>query len=398
MAFSDISLMLFGGYLLGTISPSFILGRILKKIDIRKHGTKNAGTKNTYKVLGLGPAIITGVFDLSKGLIAMYIAYALGASPLLVHLIGLATILGHIFPFYLNFKGGQGLATATAILIFYLIIFYSRGWLPWESLVLLAFYSISFFCVIKQGVILGLAIIPVLTIFILVFSPNQTYMFFILSIITFIFLMDIRNIVKRRLLSLSSEKAKSELNWRHYSRPFAVLLIVDYLKIEKKETLILIGSIALFFLLLDLTRLFSKKINVFFFKRIKDLYRSKEYKKFSSITMFLFASFLTILLFEKAIAILAVGYLIFGDFFSKFFGIHFGRKKVFEKSIEGSLAHFNACLISGYVFLQYISIPIPTFLIGAFTASVAELLPLGIDDNFSVALLSASSMYAMQLF
>ncbi len=398
MAFSDISLILFGGYLLGTISPSFILGRILKKIDIRKHGTKNAGTKNTYKVLGLGPAIITAVFDLSKGLIAMYIAYALGASPLLVHLIGLATILGHIFPFYLNFRGGQGLATATAILIFYLIIFYSRGWLPWESLILLAFYSISFFYVVKKGVILGLAIIPVLTIFILVFSPNQTYMLFILSIITFIFLMDIRNIGKGRLLSLSLEKAKSELNWRHYARPFAVLLIVDYLKAEKNETLILIGCIALFFLLLDLTRLFSKKINVFFFKRIKDLYRSKEYKKFSSITMFLFASLLTVLLFEKAIAILAVGYLIFGDFFSKFFGIHFGRKKVFEKSIEGSLAHFNACLISGYVFLQYVSIPIPTFLIGALTASVAELLPLGIDDNFSVALLSASSMYAMQLF
>lgn len=59
------------GYLLGSISPAYFLGKILKGIDIRKEGSGNAGSRNVYRVLGLGPAIITGVIDLSKGVLAI---------------------------------------------------------------------------------------------------------------------------------------------------------------------------------------------------------------------------------------------------------------------------------------------------------------------------------------
>ena len=181
-------------------------------------------------------------------------------------------------------------------------------------------------------------------------------------------------------------------------RPAAVLLIINYFHSDKKDTLVLIGVIVLLFLALDLLRLFSKNINIFFFEKIKRLYKSKEYQKFSSITLFLVASFLTVLLFEKPIAILAVSFIIFGDFFSKFFGLHFGRTKIFDKSLQGCLAHLCACLISGYIFLHYFSFPIPIFLTGAVVATVVECLPLGVDDNFSVALISASTMYVFQLF
>jgi glycerol-3-phosphate acyltransferase PlsY len=47
--------VILGSYLLGSVNPAYFLGRILKKIDIREHGTKNAGTVNAFKVLGLGP-------------------------------------------------------------------------------------------------------------------------------------------------------------------------------------------------------------------------------------------------------------------------------------------------------------------------------------------------------
>ena len=53
------------GYLLGSVSPSYILGKIIKGIDIREHGTKNAGTVNAYRLLGLWPAVLTAVYDLS---------------------------------------------------------------------------------------------------------------------------------------------------------------------------------------------------------------------------------------------------------------------------------------------------------------------------------------------
>lgn len=386
------------GYLLGSFSPSYILGRLLKKTDLRSHGLKYAGTSNVYSVLGLGPAVITAVFDLGKGLAAMSVASLLGASPSTISLAGFAAIVGHVFPFYLNFKGGQGTATATGILLYYLALFYARQWLPWESLPILVFCVLSFAYISKRGEFVGTVVLPILAVMILVFSPTHLDVVVILSVMTFILFMNIRNILHRELLNLSSSKAKGEINWRLYLRPLALLLLLVYMSSSKKDTLTLIGSIALFFLALDLVRLFSKKINVFFFKNVKDFYRLKEYKKFSSMTIFLFAVFLTVLLFEKSIAIVAVSYLIFGDFFSKFFGIQFGRKRIFEKSLEGSLAHLNACLISGYIFLYYISVPIPVYLTGAFVATVSEALPLGVNDNFSVALLSASSMYVFLLF
>jgi glycerol-3-phosphate acyltransferase PlsY len=398
MSFLLWALTILGGYLIGSISPAYFLGRIRKKIDIREHGTKNAGTMNVYHLLGLGPAAATAIFDVSKGLLVMFLARLLGATPLLAHLAGFAVILGHVFPFYLRFRGGQGVATAAAIMIYYLVLFYQKRWLPWESLLLLALCVFSFVHISKKGEIVGATVLPVLSIVILVFSPVQKYQVFILSIIAYIFLVDILNIRRSRLLNASLGKMKTEINWRLYLRPLAVLLVINYLRADKKQALTLIGSIALFFLLLDLIRLFSTKVNVFFFKKVKDLYKSREYSKFSSITIFLFAGFLTVLLFEKPIAVLAVSYLIFGDFFSKFFGIHFGRTKIFEKTLEGSLAHFNACLIAGYIFLHFVSVPIPAYLTGVFVASVSEVLPLGVNDNFSVALLSASSMYVFLLF
>jgi glycerol-3-phosphate acyltransferase PlsY len=387
-----------GGYLLGSISPSYILGKLLTGIDIRKHGTCNAGTINAYKVLGFGPAVVTATFDLLKGLLAMYLCHLAGGSPLFVHLAGLAAILGHVFPFYLKFRGGQGVATATAILIYYLVVFYAKAWFPPASLLLLAISVISFSYIGRKGEIVGSVILPLLAIFILVFSPPSPYFYFILSIIVYILFINILNIRSQKLLKISSLKEKGIIGWRLYIRPLAFLFIVFYLSTEKKKALTLIGSIALFFILLDLIRLLSKKINFFFFNRMKRVYKEKEYKTFSSITIFLFAYFLTVLLFEKGIAALATSYLTFGDFFSKFFGLHFGRKKIFEKTLEGSLAHLNACLVAGCILLHYVSIPVPAYLLGALMASLSELLPLGIDDNFSVSLLSASTMYILRLF
>jgi len=386
------------GYLLGTISPSFILGKILKNIDIREHGTRNAGTMNAYRILGLGPAVITAFFDLSKGLLAMLISHLLGASPLCMHLAGFSAILGHVFPFYLRFRGGQGSATATAILIYYLVLFYSHNWLPFDSLLYLAITVFVFIYIAKKGEIVGIVTFPVLVVFLSVFAPFSPYLIFILTIIAYIFYIAMINVLNFKLLKLRSPKGKEEINWRLYLRPLAILLVIYYFKTDEREALTLIGSIVLFFLLLDLIRLFSKKVNVFFFLKVKEFYKQKEYKRFSSITIFLFAYFLTILLFEKNIAILAGSFLTFGDFFSKFFGIYFGRTRIFEKTLEGSLAHFNACLLSGYIFLHFIPFSFPIFLLGALIASISEALPLGINDNFSVALLSASTMYVFRLF
>ena len=386
------------GYLLGSVSPSYILGKLIKGIDIREHGTRNAGTVNTYGLLGLWPAVLVAAYDLLKGLLAMYVCALAGGPPLCIYLAGLAAIAGHVFPFYLRFRGGQGVATATAIMIYYLIIFYAKSWLPLSSLVLLAFCVVSFSHIGRKGEIVGSVVLPLLAVFLLVFSPRSPYFYFLLSVIVYILFINVLNLQRHRLVPLSSLKAGDIIGWRLYLRPLAFSLVIFYLQTDKKQALTAIGGIALFFLFLDLVRLFSPRINVFFFRKIKKIYKEKERKKFSSITIFLFALFLTILLFEKGIAVLAASFLTFGDSFSKFFGLLFGRRRIFEKTWEGSLAHLNACLISGYLLLHFVSVPYPAYLLGAFVSSVSEVLPLGIDDNFSVSLLSASTMSVYILF
>jgi len=394
----SIILSLVAGYFLGSISPAYVLGRLLKGIDIRQHGDHNAGTVNTYKVLGLWPAVITATFDLAKGLLGMYLCWLAGGSPLAVHSAGLAAIAGHVFPFYLGFRGGQGVAIATAMLIYYLTTFYLKGWFPPDSLVLLAFSVICFSYITGKGEFVGLVVLPLLAIFGIIFLPYLLSLFFLLSIIAYILVINIINLSREKALSYLSLKEKDIIIWRLYLRPLAFILVIYYIFSDRPKALTAIGGITLFFLVLDLARLVSSSVNFFFFQKIKNFYRTKEHTKFSSITIFLFALFLTILIFEKNIAVLAAAFLTFGDFSSKIFGLRFGRLCIFNKTLEGSLANFNACLISGYILAHYLSMPHPVYLTGAAAASLFELLPLGVDDNFSVSLLSASVMSLFKVF
>jgi glycerol-3-phosphate acyltransferase PlsY len=347
----------------------------------------------------LAPAVLTAIFDLSKGLLVMHLASQLGASAPIIHLAGCAAIVGHVFPFYLHFRGGQGVATATAILIYYLGMCFYKGWMPWESLVVLAFGVLLFTYITRVGEFVGIIILMILAVFVLVFSPPSEYQIFLISIILYISFINSWNIVNQGLLPRSDlEMKRQEMNWRHYLRPAAFLLVVYHFHAPPPNSLILVGSVALPFLVLDLSRLFSKDVNIFFFKKVHHLYKSKEYKSFSSITLFLFGIFLSFLLFDKGIALLAVSFLIFGDFFSKFYGLHFGKKQIFGKTLEGSLAHFTVCLITSYLAIHYIAVPFAIGLLGAAVATLSELLPLRVNDNFSVPILSAAVMTVATVF
>ena len=367
----------------------------MKGVDIREHGTGNAGTVNAFHIIGPWPAVFTALFDFSKGLFPMLFASSLGASPVLIFIVGMMAVIGHVFPVYLHFRGGQGVATATALLAYYLSMLYLNGWMPWESLLFLSFCTLSFSIITQRGELVGMVILPVLSVMIFTLSSAGEYNLYISTVILYILFVNILNIFQENLFPLLRKNAKQEINWRLYLRPLAILLVIYYLSTTKSAALTLIGIVTLLFFFLDICRLIYRKINAFFFNKVKTFYKSKEYKKFSSITLFLFACFLNVLVFEKEIAVLAMIFLILGDFFSKFFGVFFGRHKIFEKSYEGSLAHFNACLIGGYLFLHFISFPFHIFLLGALVATLIEMLPLGLDDNFSVPLVSATSMYLL---
>ncbi len=106
-------------YILGSIPTSYLMGKIIKKIDIREFGSGNVGATNALRVLGTKFGIITLIIDIGKGILAVFLGKLIVSDPTNLVLIafGLFAILGHIFTIFLKFKGGKGVATAAGVFI-----------------------------------------------------------------------------------------------------------------------------------------------------------------------------------------------------------------------------------------------------------------------------------------
>lgn len=108
-------------YLLGAIPWSYLAGRLLKGIDLRQVGSGNLGATNVYRALGLAPALTVLALDAAKGVMAVLWLARLPASPVplgtesFMTLCGVAAIVGHMFPVYLGFHGGKGIATSAGV-------------------------------------------------------------------------------------------------------------------------------------------------------------------------------------------------------------------------------------------------------------------------------------------
>lgn len=96
-------------YLLGSFPSAYLIGKVKSNIDIREQGSGNVGTMNTRLVLGTFPALMVLGLDMGKGAAAVYLARWVGAD---VMLAAFAAVTGHIYPIWLKFRGGKGLATA----------------------------------------------------------------------------------------------------------------------------------------------------------------------------------------------------------------------------------------------------------------------------------------------
>lgn len=113
-----------GAYLLGSIPTSVWIGKWFFATDIRKHGSGNAGTTNTFRVLGTIPGVVVFIVDILKGwgavkLIFLSQQYLPNTSQYVNFqlILGGLAILGHIFPIYANFKGGKGVATLLGVVL-----------------------------------------------------------------------------------------------------------------------------------------------------------------------------------------------------------------------------------------------------------------------------------------
>lgn len=111
-----VLLLLLISYSLGNISPSYLLAKKQKNIDIRTVGSGNAGTTNTLRYMGKKAAVIVLFVDALKGSLASYMGYRLGGTEI-GYLCAMTVVIGHVFPLLLKFKGGKGVATSIGSMI-----------------------------------------------------------------------------------------------------------------------------------------------------------------------------------------------------------------------------------------------------------------------------------------
>ena len=106
-------------YLIGTVNPAYLFGK-RKGVDIKNEGSKNAGASNAVILLGKAIGIICALLDIGKACFAIHFCRRLFPTLANVFAIsGTACILGHIFPFYMKFKGGKGLACLGGVVLMY---------------------------------------------------------------------------------------------------------------------------------------------------------------------------------------------------------------------------------------------------------------------------------------
>ena len=183
-------------FLIGSIPSSVWIGRIFFKVDIRKMGSGNAGATNTIRVLGWKAGIPVLIIDIFKGWIAVYIAnfflFDFVGNQFIYFKIILATsaVLGHIFPIYVGFHGGKGVATLLGVGI---------ALFPLASLIIAGLFLVILFIsrIVSVSSIIASIAFPIVVIFIL---NTEEVPLIILSIVVAVFVpITHKNNIKRLL-------------------------------------------------------------------------------------------------------------------------------------------------------------------------------------------------------
>ncbi len=185
-------------YLLGSIPAAVWIGKIFYNIDVREHGSNNAGFTNAMRVLGLKAGIPVLLIDVAKGFFAVYL-FGLFPDPIITEftgqlfpiLLGLLALLGHIFPVLAQFRGGKGVATGAGLLL---------GLYPLGAALALSTFLVILF--ISRYVSLG-SIIASLSfpVWVILWYPGKNisllvFSFFLTSVIIFTHRKNIGRLIK----------------------------------------------------------------------------------------------------------------------------------------------------------------------------------------------------------
>lgn len=190
------------GYLLGSVLPADLLARA-RGVDIRAVGTKNPGTTNALQELGLVPGLVTGAYDTSVGLVSMYVAYRLGLSAGWIYLAGVAAVVGHCFPVFFRFRGGQGMAATTGMLVWEMAVAVQHGWLSLAEIGVLAVLAVAVFTLTRSATVVGVVVAPLLVLQIVLARPDWQFALFMTVLAGWIWIVQLSLALHDHLFRLS---------------------------------------------------------------------------------------------------------------------------------------------------------------------------------------------------
>lgn len=156
------------GYAIGCFSSAYFLSKTVKKSDIRRYGSGNAGMTNMLRTYGFGLALATLLLDMLKGILAYVAGYVIGGESCAL-LGGLFAVIGHIWPVYLKFKGGKGIATTLGM------IFAINTWAGFLLLVL----AIIIILVTQYVSVASFTIVILFPIICIISQPGNMFLFWV---------------------------------------------------------------------------------------------------------------------------------------------------------------------------------------------------------------------------
>ena len=165
-----------------------------------------------------------------------------------------------------------------------------------------------------------------------------------------------------------------------------------YIVLDKSTMLIIAGALAGIAVIVEFLKWVSESFRKLFFRFFEFILRRHERKgAITGATYYIISTFLCIVIFDKHIAIVSIFFIVLGDTAAALVGKAWGRTKLIgRKSLEGSAACFIVCAMISVFWIDPI-----IGLTGAFVATLVELLPLRIDDNLTVPLISGAVMQLM---
>jgi len=163
--------------------------------------------------------------------------------------------------------------------------------------------------------------------------------------------------------------------------------------VPKGALLVTLGAITGALVAWEIVRFASPWVNRWMVSHLSVILKGEERFRPTGTTYLLFSSLAAFLLFGRYVAIAALLFLSIGDLMASVIGERFGKRILFDKSSEGSLACLASCLLIGIVMSRLTpAIALPVAIVEAVSATIVELLPIPIDDNLTIPLISGGLM------